>query len=103
MELCLSQRDENGFLIGRERDWVFVDWADFDRDGPLCAEQMLFAEALRVLASFAPDIEQQTWLSLRSELLKKIDLHFWDDGKCAYVDSFCSGKRHVTRHATAVL
>ena len=99
MELCLSQRDENGFLIGRERDWVFVDWADFDRDGPLCAEQMLFAEALRVLASFAPDDEAQTWLTLRTDLLEKIDRFFWDSEKSAYIDSFCSGKRHVTRHA----
>ena len=99
MELCLSQRDENGFLIGRERDWVFVDWADFDRDGPLCAEQMLFAEALRVLASFAPDDEAHTWLTLRTDLLEKIDRFFWDSEKSAYIDSFCSGKRHVTRHA----
>ena len=33
------------------------------------------------------------------ELVKKIDLFYWDNDQSAYMDSFCSGKRHVTRHA----
>ena len=99
LELCLSQRDENGFLIGRKQDWVFIDWADFDRDGPLCAEQMLLAASCRIMAMFAPDEEKQTYLSLYDELLEKIDRFFWDGEKQAYIDSFLSGRRHVTRHA----
>ena len=99
LELCLSQRDENGFLIGRKQDWVFIDWADFDRDGPLCAEQMLLAASVRIMAMFAPDEEKQTYLSLYDELLEKIDRFFWDGEKQAYIDSFLSGRRHVTRHA----
>ena len=99
MELCLSQRDENGFLVGRKQDWVFVDWADFDRDGPLCAEQMLLAECCRVMAELAPEEEKQNYRSLREELQDKIDRFFWDEEEQAYVDSFTSGKRHVTRHA----
>ena len=99
LELCLSQRDENGFLIGRKQDWVFIDWADFDRDGPLCAEQMLLAASCRIMAMFAPDEEKQTYLSLYDELSEKIDRFFWDGEKQAYIDSFLSGRRHVTRHA----
>ena len=34
MDLLMSQRDEHGFLLGRPQDWVFIGWADFDRDGP---------------------------------------------------------------------
>ena len=99
MDLCLSQRDENGFLVGRAQDWVFIDWADFDREGPLCAEQMLFAECCRVMAELAPEEEKQNYRSLREELQEKIDRFFWDEEKQAYIDSFASGNRHVTRHA----
>lgn len=33
------------------------------------------------------------------KLVKKIDQFYWDKNQSAYIDSFCSGKRHVTRHA----
>lgn len=99
MELVLSQREEHGFLIGRKRDWVYIDWADFDRDGPLCAEQMLLAESLRVMARFAPEEEKTGWIKTRERLLTAVEQCFWDSEKEAYVDSFTSGKRNVTRHA----
>lgn len=97
--LCMAQREENGFIVGREKDWVFIDWADFDRDGPLCAEQMLLAEACRVMARFAPEDERGFYESTRRELLAQIERFFWDGEKQAYIDSFTSGRRHVTRHA----
>ncbi len=99
MVLCLSQREEHGFVIGRERDWVFIDWADFDRDGPLCAEQMLLAEACRVMAELAPKGKAAPYLEKRKKLLEQIEACYWDEEKGAYIDSFTSGKRHVTRHA----
>ena len=99
MDLLLSQRDEEGFVIGRKQDWVFIDWADFDRNGPLCAEQMLLAAALGVMARFAPPAEAERYKAERAALLSAIDRRFWDEEKGAYVDSFTSGKRNVTRHA----
>ena len=99
MALILSQREEHGFVLGRRQDWVFIDWADFDREGPLCAEQMLLAESLRVMARFAPEGEREAYGETRRALLEKIEECFWDGEKGAYIDSFCSGKRHVTRHA----
>ena len=99
MQLLLSQREAHGFLIGRPKDWVFVDWADFDRDGPLCAEQMLLAAALGVMARFAPESEACAYRQAREQLLSEIDRCFWDEEKQAYIDSFTSGRRHVTRHA----
>lgn len=99
MALVLSQREEHGFVVGRKRDWVFIDWADFDRDGPLCAEQMLLAEAYRVMADSAPAGEEDRWLQERNALLEQIERRYWDEEKSAYIDSFTSGKRHVTRHA----
>ena len=99
MKLCMSRREEHGFILGREQDWVFIDWADFDRDGPLCAEQMLLAECYRVMACFAPDDQKAFYEREREALLGKIEKYYWDREKEAYIDSFVSGKRHVTRHA----
>jgi hypothetical protein len=97
--LCMSQRDKHGFIVGRKRDWVYIDWADFDRDGPLCAEQMLLAESYRVMARFAPEEERKQYENARRELLGRIEAFYWDSEKQAYIDSFRSGKRHITRHA----
>ncbi len=99
MQLCLSQRDQDGLICGREQDWVFIDWADFDREGPLCAEQMLFAQALKVMAVWAGEEKRREYEEARSTLLRSIEAHFWDEEKQAYVDSYVSGRRNVTRHA----
>ncbi len=50
MDFCGTQLEEHGFIVGRPGDWVFIDWADLDKDGPLCAEQMLLAECYRAMA-----------------------------------------------------
>ena len=99
MELVRSQRDEHGFVIGRKQDWVFIDWADFDRDGPLCAEQMLLAAAYDVMARYGSTKEKTRYEAEKAALLSAIEQYFWDEEKSAYMDSFTSGKRHVTRHA----
>ena len=100
MGLLLSQREEHGFVVGRPQDWEFIDWADFDRDGPLCAEQMLLAAALGAMARRAPSPEEAAaYEARRRELLAAIEAWYWDGKKRSYVDSFRSGRRHVTRHA----
>ena len=57
MGFCNGRREEHGFLIGKEKDWVYIDWADMDKDGPLCAEQMLYAACFRVMA----EISEAAW------------------------------------------
>ena len=99
MDFIMQQRDENGFVIGRKQDWVFLDWADFDRDGPLCGEQMLLAAAYRVMATFSTGEEKTMYEKELSCLMNAIERYFWDPKQCAYVDSFTSGKQHITRHA----
>lgn len=99
MALCMAQREEHGFVVGRKQDWVFIDWADFDRDGPLCAEQMLLYRCYRVMAELAESKEAPRYQAEADRLSAQIEHCFWDEEKGAYVDSFTSGKRHVTRHA----
>ena len=33
MEFVSSRLDENGFIVGTNADWVFIDWADIDKTG----------------------------------------------------------------------
>lgn len=128
MEFLDSQLDEHGFIIGRSGDWIFIDWSEMDKVGALCAEQMLLVMCYRTMATVQKLIEgvnksdtqneserkaeEKTTTKLekatnnqpdyaqKEKLLKEqIEKFFWDEEKKAYIDSFSSGKRHVTRHA----
>lgn len=101
MEFCAGQVDENGFFTGREGDWVYIDWADMDKTGALCAEQMLFAKCWDVMAVVSRAIgeSEEEYAEKYQELLEKINAFYWDEEKGAYIDSFASGQRRVTRHA----
>lgn len=103
MDFCEGQTDENGFLVGRPGDWIYIDWADLDREGPLCAEQMLFAQCMKTMAwmygLFGENEKAEEYETRYRDLCSRIDRYFWDEEKKAYIDSYVSGKRHVTRHA----
>ena len=59
MEFCEEQLDENGFLVGRENDWIYIDWADMDKTGALCAEQMLFAACWQTMAKVSAALGEE--------------------------------------------
>ncbi|MBQ8986861.1 MAG: alpha-L-rhamnosidase [Lachnospiraceae bacterium] len=50
MDLLFSQTDAHGFVRGRDRDWIYIDWADIDKDGPISAEQVLLWKNCKVMA-----------------------------------------------------
>ena len=101
MNFCAGQVEEHGFFTGREGDWVYIDWADMDKTGALCAEQMLFAKCWDVMAEVSRAIgrEDREYADKYRELLEKINAFYWDEEKGAFIDSFASGRRCVTRHA----
>lgn len=104
MEFCETQLEEHGFIVGREKDWVFIDWADLDKKGALCAEQMLFAQCYKTMAIVSQILEKEfskyhLYQEKYERLKEKINIFYWNDDKNAYIDSFESGKNHVTRHA----
>lgn len=104
MEFCEGQLDEQGFLAGREGDWIFIDWADLDKEGALCAEQMLFAECYHTMAVLSRKLGVETerceeYQAKYERLAKNINTFYWDSDKGAYIDSYVSGKKHVARHA----
>lgn len=101
IEFLEKQLDENGFLVGRENDWIFIDWSEIDKDGPVCAEQILFAACYRAMsqASQILELQKAEYETKYQKLVNAINQCYWDPQKHAYIDSFTSGKRHVSRHA----
>lgn len=101
MDYCLARRDENGFAINEGNGWIFVDWAEMDKEYAVCAEQMLLRRALESMARLAAlcGEDGERYQREADALAGKIDAFFWDAEKGAYIDSFASGKRNVTRHA----
>lgn len=106
MDFLLGQLDENGFLVGRPDDWIFIDWADMDKEGPICAEQILLAACYETMIVVEELLEGEgaaagahDYAARRETLLGNIESHYWDAGQGAYIDGYTSGRRHVTRHA----
>ncbi|MEF3353251.1 amylo-alpha-1,6-glucosidase [Paenibacillus sp. GYB006] len=101
MDYCISLTDEDGFIRGRKEDWVFIDWADIDKTGAVCAEQMLMAMSLRATWTCGEFLgkREADYLNRYEQLKRQINMRFWDEELGAYIDSFESGKRNVTRHA----
>lgn len=101
MDFCMGRLDAEGFAVQVEDDWVFIDWAEMDKEGAVCAEQMLLAKSLEATAKCAQLAGENpvAYQAAFKELREKIDRFFWDEEKGAYIDSFVSGRRNVTRHA----
>ena len=101
MRYCMEQTDEQGFLYGREGDWVYIDWAEMDKEGTLCAEQMLLARSYEAMAAVRRllGLGEEEFVQKKEMLLSRIRRFFWDEEKGAFIDSYQSGRRKVTRHA----
>lgn len=101
VDFCCNRTESHGFLIAKEKDWTYVDWADLDKDGPLGAEQMLLAAVWDTMAAAAQamgDSNAALDYQKRAEALKSnIDALYWDPDQGAYIDSYTSGRRHVSR------
>ena len=100
-DFIISRLDENGFVVQRDGDWIFIDWSDIDKDGAPCAEQMLLYRAMICMAelSEAVGVCGVQYKERADDLFEKINRYFWCEEKGAYIDSFTSGRCHVTRHA----
>lgn len=100
LAFCERSLDGNGFIVPHGEDWAFVDWSDIDKNGANVSEQFLYAAAM-LSAAKCREIAGRDPAALRAgaeKMLRKTDEFFWDSEKGAYIDSFESGRRHVTRH-----
>lgn len=94
--------DRDGMLSDVEGN-VFIDWAEIDRRGEICALNCLYLGALRAASQIAlllhriSDAEQ--WAGAASALRIAIAKHFWSARRGLFADSRVSGKleEHYSR------
>ena len=100
-DFLMEQTDELGFFTGRPGDWIYIDWADMDKTGAFGAEQMLYALTMRRMGDAAALLglseDEEFFRGRWEELKENINSYYWDEEKGAYIDSFRSGRRYVTR------
>ncbi len=98
---CETRLNAEGFIEGAQDDWVFVDWTDYDKTGAIAAEQILLRRAYEAMAYVGDLLGKDTvrYHAHAKELADKIYAYYWCEEKGAFIDSYASGKKHVTRHA----
>ncbi len=104
MDFIMQRLDENGLYVVCERDWMFIDWSDFDKNsGPLSTEQILLAKAYEYMANCSWLLEkyedEKKFRKLSADVLDKVFELYWDEEKGAFIDDHKTGNRNVTRHA----
>jgi hypothetical protein len=101
MRFCETRLNADGFIEGDPADWTFIDWSDIDKTGAVAAEQMLCIKAYEAMGKIAEILgsDGAEWLDKASKMKEKINEFFWDEEKGAFIDSYASGRRKVTRHA----
>lgn len=101
LSFCESRLNADGFIEGIKNDWTFIDWSDFDMTGAMSAEQILFIAAYRAMAdvSKAIGIDEGEYTIKADKLTQRVNEYYWDEERGGFIDSYSSGKRHITRHA----
>ncbi len=101
MEFVSSRENEQGLIVKKFGDWIFIDWTDMDKTDPLCAEQMLYIQANRAMAKLAALLKKTgtDYEAKAQNLIATVNCLYWDAEKGGFIDSFTSGRRNITRHA----
>lgn len=99
MDFCNKRRSEDGLIRGRKNDWVFIDWAEMDKDGALLGEQVLLSKALEAFGNMSDLLgyDSSSYLLDARTLRKKITDLYFDREQGAFIDCIDSGRRNVTR------
>ena len=100
-DFTVERLDADGLVVEQPGDWVFMDWTPMDKAGPISGEQILLWKASLVMAELAGlcGLPAEAYTARAEKLQNLIREKFWDAEKHAFIDTFASGKRNVTRHA----
>ncbi len=101
MAFCESRLNEDGFVVGKDDDWTFIDWSEIDKTGAVCAEQILMVQAYTTMAEIAKLLgcDAKDYAAKSAAMKARVNKFYWNDELGAFIDSYESGKKHVTRHA----
>ncbi len=96
-------------LLGNVPMWVFVDWAETDKQGQVTALNALYAAALGVAADLARLVEHPRaaarYEELRLRVGAAINRHLWDERRGVYVDARHDGvpSRRLSQQSNAAV
>jgi len=99
--------DDDG-LLANVSHWVFVDWADLDKQGQVTALNAQFVDALRAVARLAlladAPGDAVRYDRLADRITAAINRHLWDEERGVYVDTHNNGRpsRRVSQVANAM-
>ena len=104
MEYCISRGNKDGLIEG-QGNWVFIDWADMEKDGALCAMQMLYCKALESTSQCAALLglqEDRERYGERAAKIREMILRLsWNEERGAFVTTCRDGQpsQQIRRHA----
>ncbi|MBE6610256.1 MAG: hypothetical protein E7634_06275 [Ruminococcaceae bacterium] len=97
-EFCVSRLDENGFVHKVCGDWIFVDWAILDKQGPMCAEQILLWYATKCMKKLAKIAGKKCACAVDTDALKeKIFKYYYKAERGGFIDGYESGRNIINR------
>ena len=106
LNFCLKQLNKDGFVEGdRYRDWVFIEWAEFPKEGVLSAEQILFYKAICCMAELAESLHRndifEKLKAFGAEYREKIVSVFYDKEKHLFYNNAIENEHtdSITRYA----
>ncbi|MBE6599347.1 MAG: alpha-rhamnosidase [Ruminococcaceae bacterium] len=102
-EFMNGRTDAKGYICQVDGDWIFIDWADMDKGGPICAEQILFWKCRNSLADIADVVgaakDAKRYRNEADDLRRSIMRDYWREERGVFVDCHTTGRENVTRHA----
>lgn len=97
-DFIISRLSSEGYSVGKDIDWVFIDWGVLDKDGPHCVEQILLWKVYSVMADIAQTLDLPDEYTKKARALQQNILRdYWNEEKGAFIDTFASGKNFVSR------
>ena len=96
-----TRLSEEGLVIQQPGDWIFIDWAEMDKEGPIAAEQILLWQTEVCMDRLQRLLGQEDEAHLqKAEHLKALIMdRYWSTDRTAFVDSYTSGTGFISRHA----
>lgn len=99
-EFMVKRTDENGYVVKRQGDWIFIDWSEMDINGILCAEQILMWKSHVTMTKLTDILGEDVagYEYAAQQLRENIIRDFWDEKQGLFYDYKEDGSRQITRH-----
>lgn len=96
-----SRLSEESLVVQQPGDWIFIDWAEMDKEGPIAAEQILlwYTEVCMDRLCRLLGLTDPSHLHKAEKLKTLIMDRYWCSERTAFIDSYTSGSGFISRHA----